>query len=189
MVPQIEFLPVSWEQLDEICFRLAKKILVKDFHFDRIICISRGGLIIARIFSDLLKLPISTFTIVSYVKVGETKKPKIVEPLRVDIKNEKILLVDEIIDHGTTLKKAISYLVNFSPQKIVSAIPFVKPWSNPLSDFWQIKTKKWVIFPYEVRETIEDLISLWKKHHLSLKQIKNRLIRIGLQEDKINYFL
>lgn len=186
---EIKFLPVSWKQLNTICFKLAKKILDKNLQFDRIVCISRGGLVIARLFSDFLKLPISTFTIVSYTKVGKAGKPKIVEPLKVDLKNEKILLVDEIVDKGTTLKKAISYLKDFSPDKIMTAIPFIKFWSSPLPDFWQVKTNKWVIFPYETREIIEELIPLWEKDHLSLKEIKNRLIKLGFEKNEIDYFL
>ena len=188
-MPEIKFLPVSWTRLKEICFNLAKKILEKDLQFDRIICVSRGGLVIARIFSDYLKLPISTFTIVSYSKLGESGEPKIVEPLKVDIKNEKVLLIDEIVDKGTTLSRAISYLQDFSPQIITTLAPFVKSWSQPLPDFWQVKTDKWVIFPYETRETIEELILILGKNHLSLKEIKIRLIKLGFGDNEVNYFL
>jgi len=176
---QFEF--VSWEKLHQACFKLAKKISHKKLQFDRIVCISRGGLVVARIFSDLLELPISNFTIVAYVTIGKTKTPKIVERLAVSIKNERILLVDEIVDHSSTLKKAITYLKTFSPKKITTVVPYIKSWSFPQPAFWQVKTDKWVIFPYEVRETIEQLVEIWQKKGLSKQEIEKNLIKLGFE--------
>lgn len=185
---EIKFYYLSWEKLDKLCFELLQKIEAKKLEFDRIICISRGGLVVARIFSDFLNLPISSFTIVSYVSVGKTGKPKIMEDLKIKIKDEKVLLIDEIVDNGTTLETAVSYLKEFSPKQIISLAPIIKPWSKPRPDFWQIKTAKWVIFPYEIRETIEDLIKMWEKEKITLFKIKERLKKIGLPQDLVNYF-
>lgn len=185
---EIKFYYLSWEKLHQLCFALLKKIEKRKLQFDRIICIARGGMVVARIFSDFLDLPISNFTIVSYIRVGRSSKPKVIEPLGVEIKNEKILLVDEIIDHGVTLKKAIAYLQRFRPKKIISLAPIIKPWATIEPDFWQLKISKWVIFPYEIRETIEDMIKLWQKDGLSKEKIKEKLIKIGLPQKKIDYF-
>lgn len=176
---QFEF--VSWEKLHQVCFKLANKISHKKLEFDRIVCISRGGLVVARIFSDFLELPISNFTIVAYVTIGKTKTPKIVEKLAVNIKDEKILLVDEIVDHGTTLKKAITYLKTFSPKKITSLVPYIKSWSFPQPDFWQVKTDKWVVFSYEARETVEQLAKIWQKKGLSKREIEENLVKLGFE--------
>lgn len=185
---EIKFLPVSWEELNDICFKMAKKILEQNLRFDRIACISRGGLVISRLFSDFLSLPISTFTIVSYIRIGKPAQPKVVEPIKVNIKNERILLIDEIVDRGTTLKKAIDYLFSFSPKEIVSLVPYVKSYSIPLPDFWEIKSDNWVIFPYETKETIKDLIPLWKKENLTQEEIRNRFIKLGLKKNEVDYF-
>lgn len=180
---QFEF--VSWEKLHQACFRLAKKISHKKLQLDRIVCISRGGLIVARIFSDFLDLPISNFTIVSYVSIGKTGKPKVVEELTADIKNERILLVDEIVDHGTTLKKAITYLKTFSPKKITVVAPYIKSWSLLQPDIWQVKTDKWVIFSYEVRETIEEVASDWIKKGFSKQKIEKNLVKLGFEKKMV----
>lgn len=185
---EIKFYYISWKKLHNICFKLAKRILNIKLNFDRIICISRGGLVISRIFSDFLDLPISNFTIVSYVSVGVTGKPRIAEKLAVNIKNERILLIDEIVDNGTTLKKALVYLKKFSPKKIVTLVPVIKPWSQPKPDYWQIKTSKWVVFPYETKETVDDLIKIWKKEKLNTKTLKKKLLNIGLSKKQIEYF-
>ncbi len=186
---KIKFYFITWKDLHETCFKLAKKILDGKLEFDRIVCISRGGLIIARIFSDFLNLPISNFTIVSYVSVGKTGKPKIVEKLAVDIKNEKILLIDEVVDNGTTLKKAVSYLKTFSPKKITTLVPYIKPWSSLKPDFWQVKTDEWIIFPYEVKESINDLVKMFQKQNKSEKEIRKTILKLGFDKNQLEYFL
>ena len=186
---ELKFLFVSWQDLHDACFKLSRKILEKGIKFDRIVCISRGGLIVARILSDFLDLPISNFTIVSYSAIGKRSCPKIVEELSVDIKDEKILLADEIVDHGTTLKKAVSYLESLSPKKILSLAPYIKPWSNPRPSFWQIKTDKWVVFPYDVREYVSDLIKIFKKQGKTKKDIQKKIVSLWGDSDQIRYFL
>lgn len=186
---EIKFYFITWKDLHKACFKLAKKILDGKLEFDRIVCISRGGLIVARIFSDFLNLPISNFTIVSYVSVGKTSKPKIVEKLTVDIKNEEVLLVDEVVDNGATLKKALSYLKTFSPKKITTLVPYTKSWSSLKPDFWQVKTDKWIIFPYEVKESVNDLIKIFQKQGKKEKEIRKTILKLGFDKNQLEYFL
>ena len=185
----MDFLYISWDELQDQCFKLVKKIDKQNLKFDRIVCISRGGLIIARILSDFLKLPISNFTIVSYVSVGKTGKPKIAEKLAVSIKNERILLVDEIVDHGTTLKAALKYLKTQKPKSITTFIPVIKPWSKIKPDFWQLKTKAWVVYAYELRETIDDLKKIYKKEGKSEKDLQKTLSKLKFNPQQLKYFL
>ncbi|MBU1084755.1 hypothetical protein KKB06_00165 [Patescibacteria group bacterium] len=185
----MKFQYISWEEIQDHCFKFSKKIIKEKIKFDRIICISRGGLVISRILSDFLKLPISNFTIVSYASVGNSGQPKIVEKLSVDIKGESVLLVDEITDKGTTLKVAYDYLKPLNPQKIITFTPIIKPWSNPLPDFWQLKTNKWVVFSYDVRETIDDLKKIYKKEGKTLKDLKKEIQKLNFNNTQSKYFL
>jgi len=83
----MNFYKVSWEELEEDCLQLAKKL--KGYKFDRILCISRGGLVWARMFSDLLdNLPISHLTIISYKTIHQQEDVKITELPTKDFKNE-----------------------------------------------------------------------------------------------------
>lgn len=185
----MQFAYLSWQKLHQLCFKLLKKLEKRKLKFDRIVCISRGGLVIARIFSDFLKLPISNFTIVSYVSVGKTGIPKIAEPLAVKIKGEKILLVDEIVDHGTTLKKAISYLKRKKPKSIVSLAPIIKPWTIIKPDYYVYQSKKWLIFPYEIRETISDLKKIWARKGIKKSAIEKKLLVLHLPNSQVKYFI
>jgi len=186
---QQKFHKISWEKFHHYCFCLAKTIIKAGEDIDQIVVISRGGLVIGRILSDFLSLPISLFTIQAYKEIGKQKKPQIIEKLNAKISGKKILLVDEIVDTGNTLFLALSYLKKFKPQKIKTAALFFKERAKVTPDFFLFKTTAWVIFPYEVKETVNDLCQIWGKQGISRKEIKSRLLKIGLPKKQVEYFL
>lgn len=184
----MNFLFLTYDELQAQCFKLVKQIKTRKLKLNRIVCISRGGLVIARILSDFLDLPISNFTIVSYVSVGVTGKPKIAEKLAVSLKAESVLLVDEIVDHGTTLKCALDYLKTKKPKKIYSLAPIIKPWTKIKPDFYLIKTKKWVVYPYELKETIDDLKKIFKTENKSNQELEKTIKKLGFNPQQVRYF-
>jgi len=162
-----KFLALSWNDFHDVCFDLSQTIKKKNIKFDRILAISRGGLVVARILSDFLNLPISVFTMVAYTGINKCKQAKVVEGLKIEPKGETVLLIDEVADSGETYKKALSYLKTFTPKKIYTCAPYIKSWTKYKPDFWQVKSNKWIIFPYEAKETINEL-----KQNMSLKDLK-----------------
>ena len=85
---QNRFVFINWQKFHEISWELAGKIVGGDFYIapnkrDRhrslslqpqyIVAISRGGLALARILSDFLKLPIYNISIESYAEIGKSK--------------------------------------------------------------------------------------------------------------------
>lgn len=160
---QISFHPLTWQELHAKTFLLAKKIKASQEKFDRLVAINRGGAVITRILSDFLKLPTSGFTMVSYGGINEAEEPKVAEELKVDLAGERILLVDEITDSGRTFEVALEYLTQLKAAEIKTLAPFIKPKTSFKPDFWQVETEDWVIFPYEVRETIEDVQAMLRQ--------------------------
>ena len=142
----------------------------------------------ARFLSDFLDLKVSSFVMVAYKEVGKISQPKIMEELKTDIKDEKILLVDEIIDSGSSFEIATRYLQKFQPRKITTLAPYIKPVSRFKPDFWQVSTAKWVVFPYEVRETIGDVSKILQKQEKSENEIKKQLVKFGFSEEQLGYF-
>jgi len=166
---------VSWKQLHHLTHSLTKKIQKKEIKLDLIVGIARGGLTISHIASDFLKLPVASFTISSYKDLKQQELSDISFHVGGDLKNKHILLIDDVSDTGKTFIRGIKYLKELGAANIVTASPFVKPWAKHLPDFYVKQTDEWIIFPYDMRDTIESIINVRKKEGATEKQIKKEL--------------
>ncbi|MFH0979426.1 MAG: phosphoribosyltransferase family protein [Candidatus Roizmanbacteria bacterium] len=173
----MKFYKVSWEELEEDCFAFYKKI--KKYKFDRILCISRGGLVWSRMFSDLLSLPISHLTAISYSGIHEQKDVKIKDLPDKDIfKNQTLLVVDEIADHGKTFAKVKEYLQSIKVKKYYTLAPIIRTYTKPRPDFYLDIIDEWIIYPYELRETYEAFLKIYK----TSKKAKEMLLKNGFKK-------
>ena len=177
--------------MGSLCFTLAQEILKKGQEFDRLIALAKGGLTWSRTLLDYLKIPkVSTFQVKFYQDIGKTKRePIIVQSLPVTIEGEKILVFDDVADSGETLKIAKEYLKMCGAKRVSSATLFIKTWTKVKPDFHAQETDAWIIFPHEIREMIELLSAKWNKKGISQKEIKIRLLKIGLPKEQIKFFL
>jgi uncharacterized protein len=173
----MNFSKISWKQYESDCLSLAKRL--HDLKVDKIIAISRGGLVVARCMSDLLGVPISHMTISSYENLKQEKEPLITEAPMKTFENEVILIVDDICDTGKTFERALSYFNNFPVKKIHTLSLHLKSHSCFIPDFWAEKNDNWVIYPYEIRETTEAFKKMFKD------KAKEKLLAVGFEEWEI----
>jgi hypoxanthine phosphoribosyltransferase len=165
----MNFQKISWEQLENDCIMLAKQI--DGTKIDEIISISRGGMVVSRLLSDLLKLPISHIAIDSYANLHMEKEPIITQLSPREFNGERVLLVDDLSDSGKTFLRGLSYLKELPIAKVFTASLYYKSHAQYIPDFTMQKIDAWIVFPYEIRETREDIIkSLGKKE--GLKKLK-----------------
>jgi len=154
-----ELLVVSWDELFRDVVRLGKEIRKSGFEPNLLVAVARGGWVIGRIISDVLGLKRAAgITIAFYEEVGRAgKAPMITQPLNVDASGLKVLVVDDIVDSGATLKVAVNHVKERGAEEVRSAAPYVKPWSKFEPDYYVKRVDKWVVFPYEYFETVESL--------------------------------
>ncbi len=172
----MEFIKISWERLYTDCVLLSKKI--KGTQVDEIVAISRGGVVMGRLLSDFLSLPMSNISITSYIGTKQEKEPVITQELTKDIKNKTIILVDDVADTGKTFKKAVPYLESLGVKKVITVAPYTKPHAIFLPDFSVESTDKWIIFPYEVWEVQAELASMFHNE----EKAKEILISLGTKD-------
>ena len=180
----------SWNQLGTDVFSLSKQIIESGQKFDRIIALAKGGLTFSRSLVDYLDVKeISTFQITFYTGIGQTATtPVITQSLPVSVKGEAVLVFDDVVDKGDTLRVATDYLKYHGVKSITTAAIIKKPWSGFQVDFAARETDAWVIFPNEARETITTLVSIWQKVGDSPEQIKKQLLEIGFSEPEVALF-
>lgn len=178
----MKFYKVSWDELNRDCLELYEKI--KQIKFDRILCISRGGLVWARMFSDLLSLPVSHITAISFTGIHQRKNVKITElPNHENLKNQILLVIDEIGDYGKTLAATIEFLNEIKIKKFYSLAPIIRTYTDPKPDFYLKVIDEWIIFPYELKETYAAFLKIFK----TPEEAKKKLLQNGFKPAEIKY--
>jgi len=185
----MNFLSLTWQQLHKDTFVLAKKIEASEEKPDLIVAIARGGMSIAQILSDFLSLPVATFTVSSYKDLRQKGPSDISFHVGGDVKNKRVLLVDDVSDTGKTFERGIQYLHELGVTSITTAALLVKPQSKYLPDFFVKKTSAWIVFPYEIKETILSVSSVMKKEKKTIAEIRTKLKELKIPGKFVKYYL
>jgi len=183
----IEYLPVAWSQYHTLARQMAGAILSGGIHIDEVVAISRGGLTLGHLLTDLLRVPISTFTIQSYTDIREQGEVKITKPLTTPIYDKHVLLVDDVSDSGKTIQRALEYLKTQQPKNVTTLTMFYKPHSVFKPDYYAQETSAWILFPYEPTEMITNMMKSMKKEGKSEKEIDAFLHSLNYQDDQIAF--
>ena len=164
-VDNIPFTLLDWADLQSITDDLAHQINGQAQNFDRIIAVANGGLTMVRHLADRLNLKvISLLQISSYQGVAEhDPEPIILQPLPMDVQGERLLLFEDIVDSGATLKVMEQYLETIGVTEFKVATQVEKSHTVKHADFVGLHQDGWIIFPYETRETILDLGQKWRQ--------------------------
>src|SRR4030042_6192004 len=150
----IHYLPISWKTYHTTARKLSATILDNNESCDEIVAISRGGLTLGHLLSDLLRIPISTITIQSYTAIQTAGVVTLTAKLQNSIKKKCILLVDDVSDSGKTLRRAVTYLKHAGAAHVTTVTMFYKPHSMVRPDYFAKQTTRWILFPYEPTEMI-----------------------------------
>ena len=143
---------LSWEQAEKAIEELGDKIKVSGFKPNYIIGITTGGLIPLYFLAKQLDIDnILTVSASSYEK--DKRKETVITYLpEIDLKNKKVLLVDEIAETGESLKKMKEAIVKkYKVGEIKTAtIGVNKDKCTFEPDYWIITERGgWVVFPWE----------------------------------------
>ncbi len=176
----VRLVVIDWDQLYWDVYALAGKIRESGYRPQLLVAIARGGWVVGRLLSDFLSVSeVAGLTIRFYKDIGETgEKPRITQPLGESVRGKRVLLVDDIVDTGETMKVAVSHILENGADEAKTAAPYLKPWSMFEPDYYVRVVEGWVVFPYEYVETmkaLEDKIE-------SLEELK----RMGLRRDVVD---
>ena len=119
----------SWDYIYELCVKLADQIKRSGYKPDILIAISRGGWIPGRILSDLLdNSDIATIKVEHYIDIYKTmEEPQITQPVPIDVRNKKILLIDDIADSGKSLRLVRDHLLKQGASEVKICALYRKP--------------------------------------------------------------
>lgn len=175
----------------ELTWGLAEKILGKHERgsFDVIIPVARGGYTVGRFLSDYLGVDLMpAIGAESYKKdeLDSQGEVRITQDLNVDIGGKKVLLVDELVQGGSTLKTVLELVEGEKPAEVVSAALFVKEVAAIKPDFYmESGVKEWLVFSYELYETLGALFEHWVDDEQYRDHLTGEFEQVGYGEEEI----
>lgn len=140
---------ITWNDYGELASALANKIASSRKSFDIVVGVARGGIPVAMFVADRLGVKIDIINVKSYVGVAKRVQPKIVSTLTEAVKGKRVLVVDDLVDEGDTMKTVLTYLNSEKPKLISTAVLFKKPWSKFDPKYYLESVDEWVVFPWE----------------------------------------
>jgi hypoxanthine phosphoribosyltransferase len=179
----------AWNQLYDMLLHQAQKIQDDDYKPDIIISVARGGLIPARILSDLLETRSLAFIQIEYYEgINQTRhEPYLRQCLNTQLTDKRALLIDDISDSGRSLQLAKNSLQQNGAKEIKIATLFAKPTTITKPDYYEKQTSNWIVFPWDTKETLKRIIEK-QESKLAAKEIA-KLVKAGLPKHLVEKFL
>jgi hypoxanthine phosphoribosyltransferase len=148
----VEFYTIGWALYGTLVSNLTRAIEKSGREFDLIVGIARGGIPVAMVISDRLGVEVDIINVKSYTGIAKRGRPKIISTLTESVRGKRVMLVDDLVDEGETMKTVTGYLRKAKPKNLSTAVLFRKPWSRFEPDFYLETVDKWVVFPWEYGE-------------------------------------
>lgn len=112
--------------------KLLGEKISKDYSGEEIvaICLLRGGFVFTADLVRELQIPVNVdFMTTSSYDHGEMSSGivEIINDIRTDVKGKHVLIVDDIVDSGNTMKKVVEFIEKKEPKSIKICVMLDKP--------------------------------------------------------------
>jgi hypoxanthine phosphoribosyltransferase len=187
----LKFEAPSWSRIYDMLLDLAGRIRKDGFKPDIIVGISRGGWPPARVLSDLLSNPnVANVRAEFYLGIAETgSEPTLTQPVSVKTRGKKILIVDEVADTGKSLRMVREHIVKEGAKEARTVTVYYKPWSIVRPDYFAKETSDWIVFPWEIKETLRKIIAKCEELGKPVEEETAKLVKAGIRSRLIRRFL
>lgn len=191
MPSALRFEAPSWNRIYDMLLDLAGRIRIDGFKPDIIVGISRGGWPPARVLSDLLSNPnVANVRAEFYLGIAETNsEPTLTQPVSVETRDKRILIVDEVADTGKSLKMVKKHIVQEGALEARTVTVYYKPWSIVRPDYYAKETSDWIVFPWEIKETLRKIIVKCEEMGEPVEEETAKLVKAGIKSRLIRRFL
>lgn len=187
----LKFLHLSWDDVQALAERVAGKIEGSGFRPDLIVAVSRGGFDPARILCDQLMIrDLVSLQIVYYKGVNERREaPEVRYPVNADVSGLVVLVVDDVSDSGNSLIVARDYLEGLGVGEVRVATLHYKPWSGYRPDYFADETDRWIVYPWEPKESILAIAERLRVEGFPGELLGERLVGLGFKPSDVEKYL
>lgn len=152
---------VSWDDYHRKIEQLAAKVYQSNWEFNQIICLAKGGLRVGDILARIFDVPLAILATSSYGGVNNQVRGSITisRDLTMTTANlgSHVLLVDDLVDSGVTLKKTLVWLdrkYGYYVDETRTAVLWCKDCSVITPDYYvdYLPDNPWIHQPFEQYE-------------------------------------
>ena len=164
---------ISWSDYYQKIEQLAAQIYQSGWEFNQIVCLARGGLRVGDILSRIYQQPLAILATSSYSGSGKQERGKLIFSSHLTMTNQqlgsKVLLVDDLVDSGVTLRETIPWLQKNSESPIAeirTAVVWYKACSVCIPDYYvdYLSDSPWIHQPFECYEFMNPADLIQKKN-------------------------
>lgn len=180
----MEYLKLTWADVDNACGEISESLYDSGLEDAVLVGIARGGLVPLRMISDRMPdVDFSTLQVKFYSDIGVTRDtPEVVCPVQCDVGGRTVVLVDDISDTGESLRVSKEHVFSAGAQEVLTATVAMKPKTSFVPDICSIETPHWVIFPWEINETMNLLIERAGSLAEAVKELESAGFKKSLYE-------
>jgi len=163
----LKFIKPSYDEIRADALQLFKAISSSGYTPDVNVGVGRGGLFVLRCLQDFYvaggtKIPYVVPAVERYSGIESTGSVKIRRLSRGDVEKRKVLVVDDVSDQGDSLMAMVDLLQRDGAAQVKTATIHFKPWSKLKPDFFVVETDSWIIYPWELYESIRLILEKGK---------------------------
>lgn len=149
---------VSWSDYYQKIEQLAVKVHQSNWRFNQIVCLAKGGLRVGDVLSRIYDLPLAILATSSYGGPNNQVRGSVTfsRDLTMTTANlgSHVLLVDDLVDSGVTLKRTLVWLdrqYGFYIDEIRTAVIWYKDCSVIKPDYYvdYLADNPWIHQPFE----------------------------------------
>ncbi|MFH0906189.1 MAG: phosphoribosyltransferase family protein [archaeon] len=150
---------ISWNEFETLAIELAESIIKSEKKYTTVICVSRGGLLLGRLLSEILELPLG---VISAKHDADKYGNYYVDPhisFLYDFTDD-ILLVDDVFEDTANVIKEVIHKNRPAVKHIALACIFYRPTKGFVPDYFIniLHDQLTINFPYQkpIREHTQD---------------------------------
>jgi hypoxanthine phosphoribosyltransferase len=149
---------ISWSEYHQKIEQLAVKIYEANWDFNQIVCIAKGGLRVGDILCRIYRKPLAILSASSYGGPENRVRGAIAFSRHLAMTSEqlgsRVLLVDDLVDSGISLREAINWLEHHYSgeiEEIRTAVLWYKDCSVITPDYYvdYLPDNPWIHQPFE----------------------------------------
>jgi uncharacterized protein len=176
VLTEVTYVAPSWRHIYSMLLSQSLSIRRSGFCPEIIVGVSRGGWLPARVLSDLLEnVNLANAKAESYTDIGAGDEPSLTQSVSVDVTDKRVLVVDEVVDSGRSIRLVADHVAALGAREVKTAVLFLKNGCPFKPDFNETETGAWVVFPWEIKETLRHILNANK----SAKGVEREVSKIA----------